>query len=103
MRVLQIHRYHRTASKFMMMALVFYFLFFVSITPFAYGLMEEINIELEMSESFEDIQELTEEFLKAYGSGFQYPASLTSTHGDINEQFLNSYKPDIPFPPPKTT
>jgi hypothetical protein len=87
----------------MMMAVVFYFLFFVSITPFAYSLMEDINIELEMSESVEDLEELTEEFLKEYGSGFQYPVRPISTLENMKAHFINSYKPDIPFPPPKTT
>ena len=86
-----------------MMTMVLYFLFFVSVTPFVFGLAEEINIELEMSESLEDIQELTKEFLTAYSSDFQYPVRPASTLEDMNEHFINSYNPDIPFPPPKIT
>jgi hypothetical protein len=103
MRVNQFNEYHRLGSKFLMITMVLYFLFFVSITPFVYGLAEEINIELEMSESLEDIQELSEEFLKACGSDFQYPLKPTTRLEEMNDQFINSYTADIPFPPPKTT
>ena len=93
---------HRPGSKFLMITLVLYFLFFVSITPFAFGLAEDINIELEMSESLEDMQELTEEFLKSHCSDIQYPLKPVSTFEDMDEKFINSYIEDIPFPPPKT-
>lgn len=102
MRVNQFCECHRLGSKFLMITLVFYFLFFVSITPFAFNLAEEINIELEMSASLEDIQELSEEFLKTPGSDFQYHIKSVTTLEDMNEQLINSYKADIPFPPPKT-
>jgi hypothetical protein len=85
-----------------MITMILYFLFFVSVTPFVFGLTEEINMELEMSESLEDIQELTEEFLKAGGSDFQYPVKPATRLEEKNEQFINSYTADIPFPPPKT-
>jgi hypothetical protein len=85
-----------------MITMILYFLLFVSVTPFVFGLTEEINMELEMSESLEDIQELTEEFLKAYSSDIQYPVRPSSTLEDMNEHFINSFKPDIPFPPPKS-
>lgn len=84
-----------------MITMVLYFLFFVSITPFVYGLAEEINIELEMSESLEDIQELSEEFLKACGSDLQYSVKPLKKLEEMNDQFIDSYYSDIPFPPPK--
>jgi len=102
MKANQLREYHRLGSKFLMIAMILYFIFFVSVTPFVFGLAEEINIELEMSESLEDLQELTEEFLKACGSDFQYPVKPATRLEEMNEQFINSFKADIPLPPPKT-
>jgi hypothetical protein len=82
--------------------MVLFFLLFVSITPFAFGLEEEINIELDMNESFKDTHEITEEFLKEFSIDLKHIRRSMTTIVDVNEQFANSYKPDIPFPPPKT-
>ncbi len=102
MRIHYFHKYYRLGSKFMMITLVLYFLFFVTITPYVFSLAEEINIELEISESLEDIQELMEEFLKTHVTYYQYPVRPVSKYEEMNEHFINSYKPDIPFPPPKS-
>lgn len=84
-----------------MISLILYFLFYVSVTPFIYGLEEDVKVELEMNESLEDTHEVTEEFLKEISSDQKYPGCFITTIEDLNTQFLNSYKPDIPIPPPK--
>ena len=102
MRVYQFQKYQRSGSKFLMITLVFYFLFYVSITPLIFGLEEEIKVELELNESIEDTHELTEEFLKEFSTDYNSHSGSLTTIEELNEQFLCSFKPDIPIPPPKS-
>jgi hypothetical protein len=102
MRVHQINKWKKPGSRFLMIVMTFHFLFFVSFTPFAFGMEEEIKVELEMSETLEDAHELTEEFFKEFTSNYNFFKSPLITFEELNEQFFNSYKPDTPFPPPKS-
>ena len=101
MRVHQIQKYHRSGLKQLLIMMIFYFLFYVSVTPYVFGLEEDIKVELEMNESFEDTHELTEEFLKEIGSDFKNHSNALTTIEDLNGHFLNSFQPEIPIPPPK--